>query len=623
MINYLSVENVTYHYGDILLFNEVSFGVAQGQKVALIARNGAGKTTLFNILTGNIPPQAGAVTIRNGIEVGYLHQDPYLNPANTVLQELFDAPGELIKTIQQYENAIQHNNIDKIAVLTDKMDHLNAWDYENRIKQILSELKVDQFDQLVGNLSGGQKKRVALAKVLLSEPDFILLDEPTNHLDLDMIEWLEQYLSKSKATLLMITHDRYFLDRVCNHILELDDETIYQYQGNYKYFLEKREERINLKTQEIEKARNLLQREQDWMNRQPQARATKAKYRIDAYYDLKDVANQKLDNRSMDLNITGARLGKKILELDHISKAYNNLKLINNFTYKFARLEKVGIIGNNGTGKTTFLNIITRSLPPDTGTIEVGETVVWGYYQQQGIEVNDDKKVIEVISEISEKIDLGEGQSFSAAQFLRYFLFPNEMHYVQVNKLSGGERKRLHLMTVLMRNPNFLILDEPTNDLDIFTLNVLEEYLKSFKGCVIIVSHDRYFMDKVVDHVFAFKGDGIIKDYPGNYSDYLEKRTKEERLQKKESTQIQSIVEKTNKNTYKLSYAQKRELEQLEKKLSELEHEKFAIEKGLADGSYSAEELSTKTIRFGEVLQQIEEVEMRWFELKEIEEIDN
>jgi ABC transport system ATP-binding/permease protein len=619
MANFLSVDNLTYHYGELVLFDEISFGVAEGQKVALIARNGAGKSTLFNILTGMFPPQNGDVTFRKGIEVGYLRQDPELNGLNTVMEELFDATSEVIQTIKQYEHAIQHNLMGDLSALTEKMDHLNAWDYESRIKQILSELKIVQFDQLIQELSGGQKKRVALAKVLISEPDFIFLDEPTNHLDLDMIEWLEQYLGKSKSTLLMITHDRYFLDRVCNYILEIDDQSLFQYQGNYKYYLEKREERINQKTQEVEKARNSLRKEQDWMNRMPQARATKAKYRIDAYYDLKDVASQNLEGREMELNITGARLGSKILEIYNLSKAYGDLKLLTDFSYKFIRNEKIGIIGKNGTGKTTFLNMITGQLAPDKGHVEIGETVKWGFYRQQGIEIADDKKVIDVISEIAERIDLGDGNSMSAAQFLRYFLFPNEMHYVLVRKLSGGERKRLHLMTVLMHNPNFLILDEPTNDLDIFTLNVLEDYLRGFKGCVIIVSHDRYFMDKVVDHVFVFKGEGLIKDYPGNYTEYLIARQIEEKTQAK-SDVVKKPVEKKKSDVRKLSFNDKRELEKIEKEMADLELEKLTIETGLSQGKFSGDELTKKSIRIGEVIALIEDKELRWFELKEIEE---
>ncbi|MBN2743897.1 MAG: ABC-F family ATP-binding cassette domain-containing protein [Marinilabiliaceae bacterium] len=623
MINYLSVENVTYHYGDLALFDNINFGVSEGQKVALIAKNGAGKTTLFNILTGQFPPQEGEVTFRKGIRVGYLSQDPELCLDNTVMQELFFAEGEAIQTIRQYEEALHHHDMDALSRLTSRMDHLNAWDYESRIKQILAQLKITRFDQQISELSGGQRKRVALAKVLITEPDFILLDEPTNHLDLDMIEWLEQYLGKSKSTLLMITHDRYFLDRVCNHILELDNQTIYQYQGNYPYYLEKREERIAMKSAEVEKARNLLRKEQEWMNRMPQARATKAKYRIDAFYELKDVASQRLGGREMELGIQGARLGSKILEMDGVCKAYDDLVMMKDFTYKFARNEKVGIIGNNGTGKTTFLNMISGQIAPDSGTIEIGETVVFGYYRQQGIVVDDDKRVIDVISEISEKISLGDGQTMSASQFLRYFMFPNEMHYVQVAKLSGGERKRLHLMTVLMRNPNFLILDEPTNDLDIFTLNVLEDYLRAFKGCLIIVSHDRYFMDKVVDHVFVFQGNGVVKDFPGNYTEFQDYRKEQDKIKAQEKPADKRATEakpaeKKADTTRKLSFKEKRELEQLEADIAALEDEKNSLETALSSGTLTGDELTQKSMRVGQIIEQLEEKEMRWLELSEI-----
>lgn len=620
MINYLSVENLTYHYGDIALFENVSFGVAEGQKVALIARNGAGKTTLFNILTGQFPPQNGEVTLRKGLRVGYLPQEPVLNNDLTVTQELFNGTGQLIETIRQYEEALVSHDTELLSRLTAMMDHLNAWDYESRIKQILAQLKITRFEQKISELSGGQRKRVALAKVLISEPEFLFLDEPTNHLDLDMIEWLEQYLSKSKATLLMITHDRYFLDRVCNQIMELENETIYQYSGNYHYYLEKREERIARKTAEVEKAQNLLRKEQDWMNRQPQARATKAKYRIDAFYELKDVASQKLSGRELELNIQGARLGSKVLDMAGVCKSYDDLNLLQNFTYKFARNEKIGIIGNNGTGKTTLLSMITGTVQPDSGTIDIGETVVFGYYRQQGIVIDDNKKVIEVISDISEKISMGDNQNMSAAQFLRYFLFPNEMHYVQVNKLSGGERKRLHLMTVLMKNPNFLILDEPTNDLDIFTLNVLEDYLRGFKGCVIIVSHDRYFMDKVVDHVFVFEGNGVIKDFPGNYTDYQDYKKEVEKQRAQDKPVAAKVIEKSTSvsSTRKLSFKEKKELEQLEADIAALESEKQQIESDLSSGSLSAAELTTASNRIGEVISLLEEKEMRWLELNDI-----
>ncbi|MFT3738241.1 MAG: ABC-F family ATP-binding cassette domain-containing protein [Breznakibacter sp.] len=560
------------------------------------------------------------MTVRKNIRVGYLSQDPELLVSNTVTQELFSAEGELMGTIREYEHALALHDMDELSRLSARMDELNAWDYENRIKQILAQLKITRFDQKVSELSGGQRKRVALAKVLISEPDFLFLDEPTNHLDLDMIEWLEQYLGKSRATLLMITHDRYFLDRVCNQIFELDSNALFQYQGNYHYYLEKRDERIAQKTAEVEKARNLLRREQEWMDRMPQARATKAKYRIDAYYELKDVASQRLGGKELDIELKGARLGSKIIDMEGVSKAYGNQRLFEGFTYKFAKNEKVGIIGHNGTGKTTFLNLLTGDIKPDGGTIEVGETVVFGYYRQQGIQIDNEKKVIDVIAEISEKISFGETQSMSPSQFLRYFLFPNEMHYIQVNKLSGGERKRLHLMTVLMRNPNFLILDEPTNDLDIFTLNVLEDFLKGFGGCVLIVSHDRYFMDKVVDHVFVFEGNGTIRDFPGNYTDLQDFRKQSGKgIVKEPKTVEKKTAERPEKDpARKLTFKEKKELEQLETDIARLEDEKRQLETALSSGSLRVDELDTKAKRIGVVIELLEEKEMRWLELNDV-----
>ncbi|WP_430813063.1 ABC-F family ATP-binding cassette domain-containing protein [Carboxylicivirga sp. RSCT41] len=621
MINYLSVENLTQHWGDIRLFNDISFGLNEGQKVALIARNGAGKTTLLNILGGKIPANEGNITLRNGITMGYLSQDPYLNKEHTVIEEVFNVDNETVQTIKAYEQALEKNDQQALGALIEKMDVLQAWDYEQRIKQILSQLKITRFDQSVSELSGGQQKRVALASILISEPELLILDEPTNHLDLEMVDWLEQYLSKSKATLLMVTHDRYFLDRVCNEIIELADETIYRYQGNYSYFLKKRQERLANKKAEIEKARNLLKTEQEWMNRMPQARATKAKYRIDAFYDLKDKAHQNINEQNLELGIAQARLGKKVINLHGISKAFDDLQLIKDFSYKFAPYEKVGIVGKNGTGKSTFLNILTGALQPDTGEVEKGETVVFGYYRQEGIKIDDNKKVIEVISDIAEDISLGEGKRMSASQFLRYFLFPNEMHYVQVNKLSGGEKKRLLLMTVLIKNPNFLILDEPTNDLDIFTLNVLEDYLANFKGCVIVVSHDRYFLDKVTDHLFAFEGNCRIKDFVGSYSDYNKQKKQEER-QVSKAVKQENVVEKPKpaSKQKKLSYKEKRELEQIESELQILEEKKESLQNELNSGSLASEDLVLKSKELNEIMDTLDEKEMRWLELKEIED---
>ncbi|MCT4644605.1 MAG: ABC-F family ATP-binding cassette domain-containing protein [Carboxylicivirga sp.] len=622
MVNYLSIENLTQHWGDIRLFNNITFGLNEGQKVALIARNGAGKTTLLNILGGKIPANEGNITLRNGIKLGYLPQDPYLNKDHTVIEEVFNTDSEVVQTIKAYEQAIANNDEQNMGALIEKMDTLQAWDYELRIKQILSQLKITRYDQPVSELSGGQQKRVSLASILISEPDLLILDEPTNHLDLEMVDWLEQYLSKSKSTLLMVTHDRYFLDRVCNEIIELADETIYHYQGNYSYFLRKRQERLANKKAEIEKARNLLKTEQEWMNRMPQARATKAKYRIDAFHELKDKAQQNINEQNLELGISQARLGKKVINLHNISKSFDDLELIKDFSYKFAPYEKVGIVGKNGTGKSTFLNILTESLQPDSGEVEKGETVVFGYYRQEGIKIDDNKKVIEVISDIADDISLGEGKRMSSTQFLRYFLFPNEMHHVQVNKLSGGEKKRLLLMTVLMRNPNFLILDEPTNDLDIFTLNVLEEYLSNFKGCVIVVSHDRYFLDKVTDHLFAFEGNCVIKDFVGSYSDYSRQKKNEEKIQTKAVKKEKTPDKKQNPapKAKKLSYKEKRELEQIELELEELESKKSTLQEELNNGTLATDALVEKSQELSNVMEELETKEMRWLELKEIED---
>ncbi len=620
-VNYLSVENLTHHYGDVRLFDNLNFGISEGEKVGLIARNGTGKTTLLNILAQILPSDEGTVIYRKGITIGYLPQLPEVNDNNTVIEEIFESENPQVIAIKAYEQALESGNHDELGQLIEELDKLGAWDFEARIKQILTQLKITKFDQLIGQLSGGQKKRVALAHILISEPDFLILDEPTNHLDLEMIEWLEDYMSRSKATLLMVTHDRYFLDRVCNEIYELADQTLYHYKGNYQYFLEKREERISTHNAQVEKAKNLLKTEQDWMNRMPQARGTKAKYRVDAFDDLKKRAHSGIQEQSINLDIKSARLGKKIIECFNVSKAFGDLKILDDFNYKFAQGEKVGIIGKNGTGKSTFLNTITGALEPDSGHLETGETVVVGYYRQDGMKIDDGKKVIDVIADISESITLGSGNSMSPAQFLRHFLFPNEMHYVLVEKLSGGEKKRLYLMTVLMTNPNFLILDEPTNDLDIFTLNLLEEYLQNFKGCVVIVSHDRYFMDKIVDHLFVFEGQGVIKDFPGNYSIYHDFKIEEEKEQRKVEREKKEPVqkEKPKDKPKKLSFKEKKEMEQLEVDMENLNSEKETIENELNSGSLSPDEIGDKAKRLNEIMELLDEKEMRWLELSEIE----
>ena len=619
MISYLQVENLSKSYGDLTLFERISFGVGQGQKIALIAKNGTGKTSLLNIIAGIDSQDSGEIIFRNDIKVAYLQQNPDLDHNNTVLNEVFNSNDPVLSVIRDYEKALETNDQEKMTEMIEKMDQYKAWDYENKVKQILSKLKITNFDQVIGQLSGGQKKRVGMAKVLITNPDFLILDEPTNHLDLEMIEWLEEYLNKSKGTLLMVTHDRYFLDRVCNEIIELDTNSIFTYKGNYSYYLEKRAERIENSNAEVGKAQKLLKTEQEWMRRMPQARGTKAKYRIDAFYELKKKAASGFKEDSMELDIKSARLGKKILELDGLHKSFGDLTILNDFSYKFQRGEKIGIVGKNGTGKSTFLNIITQNLEADSGTIEIGETVVYGYYKQDGISINEDERIIDVIKEIAESIDLGNGKVMSASQFLEYFLFPPKTQYNYVSKLSGGEKRRLYLMTVLMRNPNFLILDEPTNDLDIMTLNVLEDYLLNFKGCLIIVSHDRYFMDKVVDHMFVFEGKGKIRNFPGNYTIYRDTITEEEKEIKKLDKQVKPKKEKpkSNNNAKKLSFKEKREFEQLEIDLEQLNQEKEDLEQAMSSGTLSNDDLMEKSSRIQTVIDLIDEKEFRWLELSE------
>jgi ATP-binding cassette subfamily F protein uup len=621
MISYLQVENLSKRYGELLLFENISFGIGKEQRIALIAKNGTGKTTLLDIIAMKDTPDEGAVTRRNDITIGYLEQNPEFDDYKTVVEQVFTSSNEVITAIKDYEESIKCNDKERIANAMSRMDSLRAWDYEVKVKQILSQLNVYNFDQLVKHLSGGQKKRLALANVLINEPDILILDEPTNHLDMDMIEWLEAFLAKSKSTLLMVTHDRYFLDKVCNEIIELEDNRIYTYKGNYAYYLEKREERIAVSNATIGRARALLKTEMEWIVRSPQARATKAKSRIDNFYKLEEQASQKIKKDRIELNIKTSRLGKKILEMYNISKRFDDLVLVDDFTYKFQRNEKVGIVGPNGCGKSTFLNLITKELKLDTGVIDVGETVIIGYYKQSGISLNDEKRVIDVIKDIAEVVSMGSGRKLSASQFLEYFLFAPEAQYGLVSKLSGGERRRLYLMTVLMRNPNFLLLDEPTNDLDIMTLNVMEDYLVNFNGCTLIVSHDRYFLDKTVDTVFVFEGNGRVKNYPGNYSYYRQIKDLKAKEAKKHQKQekIEKIVP-VKKNKKKFSYKEKREYETLEIELAELESEKSTLETDINSGTLSTNELTEKSNRFSEILETIDEKEFRWLELNELME---
>lgn len=624
MSTYLLVENATKSYGDIVLFENITFVVNEGQKLALIAKNGTGKTTLLNILAGRDSFDSGSFYINKDIKVGYLEQDPKFDPELTIFQAAYGAPGEMMDAVRAYELAVHSADKKHLEQAITQMDLHNAWDFDVKIRQMLSVLKLDNLDQLVGTLSGGQIKRLALAVALINEPDFLILDEPTNHLDLDMIEWLEDYLLKTQITLLMVTHDRYFLDRICNEIIEIDEKTAYSYKGNYSFFLQKREDRILNKNLNAEKAQNLLRRELEWMRRMPKARGTKAKYRIDAFYDLKEQSEYRRNEKQVDINVKTSRLGNKILVLEHVSKSFGDKVMLSDFSYTFSRFEKVGIIGRNGVGKSTFLNLITANLKPDTGKIDPGETVVYGYYQQKGLQFKPQQRVIDVVKEIAEVITLGDGRQMSVSQFLTHFLFSPEMQYVQVEKLSGGERRRLYLMTVLMRNPNFLILDEPTNDFDIVTLNVLEEYLSTFGGCLIIVSHDRFFMDKLVDHLFIFEGDGAVYDFPGNYSDYRASQKQQEieakRAEAKEKPKPVASEAKTapENEKRKLSFKEKKELEQLETDLEALETEKAQLETDMNSGTLKPDELLEKSKRIAEVIRLIDEKSDRWLELSSI-----
>ena len=516
MISYLQIENLTKSFGDLLLFENISFGISDKQRVALIAKNGTGKTTLLNIIAGKEDYDTGTISFRRDLRVGYLEQNPVYNPKLSVIDACLQTDNDVVKTIAEYEHCMANADHERLDEIITRMDLHKAWDYETRIKQILGKLKITNFEQTISELSGGQLKRVALANVLISEPDLIILDEPTNHLDLEMVEWLEDFLKKSNMSLLMVTHDRYFLDRVCTDIYELDHNGLYHYNGNYSYYLEKRQERIENFNAETERTVNIYKTELDWMRRQPQARATKAKSRIDRFYEIEQRAKQRRDDTKVQLDVKASYLGSKIFEAKYISKSYGDLKILDNYYYNFSRYEKMGIVGKNGTGKSTYLKILLGEVKPDSGSVDIGETVVFGYYSQDGLQFNEQMKVIDVVREIAEEVNLGNGRKMSASQFLQHFLFTPETQYNYVYKLSGGEKRRLHLCTVLMRNPNFLVLDEPTNDLDIVTLNILEEYLQSFKGCVIVVSHDRYFMDKVVDHLLVFKGNAELKDFPGN-----------------------------------------------------------------------------------------------------------
>ena len=620
MVSYLQVENLTKSFGDLVLFSDLSFGIAEGQRIGLIAKNGSGKTTLLNILAGKEGYDEGRITFRRDLRVGYLEQSPSYPSELTVLEACFYHGNSTVQLIKEYEHCMETPGNPGMDELLLRMEHEKAWDYERRAKQILSQLKIRDFDQPIKQLSGGQLKRVALANVLITEPDLLIMDEPTNHLDLEMTEWLEEYLNKGSLSLLMVTHDRYFLDRVCSEIIEIDNRQIYSYKGNYSYYLEKRQERMEATNAEIARANNLYRTELEWMRRMPQARGHKARYREEAFYELEKVAKQRTYEANVKLDVKASYIGSKIFEADHLCKRFGDLKILDDFSYIFSRYEKMGIVGNNGTGKSTFIKILIGLEKPDSGVLDIGETVRFGYYSQDGLQFDDQMKVIDVVTDIAEVIELGNGKQLTASQFLQHFLFTPETQHSYVYKLSGGERRRLYLCTVLMRNPNFLVLDEPTNDLDIVTLQVLEEYLCNFKGCVIVVSHDRYFMDKVVDHLLVFRGQGDIRDFPGNYSDYrdwkLAKASHDKAVSKpkEEKTQRVRLNEKR-----RMTFKERKEFEQLEQDIACLEEEKKLIEDSLCSGELSVDELTEKSKRLPLLEAELDEKTMRWLELSEIE----
>ena len=627
MASFLQVENISKSYGDKVLFRNISFNINEGDKIALIAPNGTGKSSLLKILAGiDSSDRGGEIKFMKDIKVAFLDQTIDFNPQNTLFDEVYSRLGDTYDVIRTYEQAITSGDERKIAQAMAAMDAVDGWSAEQRIKQVLSSMKLTRLDQPMGELSGGEAKRAAIALMLLQEADFLVMDEPTNHLDIDVIEYIESYLQKSRCTLLMVTHDRYFLDRVCNTIFELDRGELFVYRGNYSEFLEKREERYTNMQANIDKARNLLRRELEWIRSTPQARTGKARYRINAFYDLKGKASVSLARKDMTIDVATSRLGGKIIDCEDVTLHFGERTMLDDFSYKFSRYERVGIVGKNGAGKSTFLNLMTGYLQPEKGKIERGETLRIGYYRQQGMDFKAGQTVFDIVHDIAETIEASDGHSVSATTMLNRFLFPPDTHNKRVEILSGGEQRRLYLLTVLMRNPNFLILDEPTNDLDILTLNVLEEYLMAFKGCLLIVSHDRYFLDKTVDHLFIFREGGVVKDFVGQYSEYRE-YVKEQEAE--EARQAKIAAEKAQKNKpqpttsatpsrRKLSYKEQRELEQLEIELPQLESEKTALEERLSSGTLSHEELSAAAARIGEIINQIEDKEMRWLELSEI-----
>jgi ATP-binding cassette subfamily F protein uup len=622
-MNYLSVENLTKSFGERVLFSDLTFGIDQGQKVSIIAKNGSGKTTLLRCLMDYEQYDSGRIVYRNDIRIAFMEQTELMNEKQTILEAVFDHDLPELKLIKEYNVAMDNNDEKALEHLYQEITEMNAWDIEVKVQQILSVLKLQDTSQVVGSLSGGQKKRVALAKVLLSDADFLFLDEPTNHLDLDMIEWLESYLATSKSTILMVTHDRYFLEVVCDTIFELADKTLYKYKGNFSYYLEKKAEREDQLQSTIEKAKNTFRKELDWIRRQPKARSVKQKARVDAFQDIKKTALQNTDEDELELPVKMERLGSKIVEFHKVGKEFGEKKILEDFTYNVQRLERLGIVGNNGSGKTTFLKMLLGEEPTNKGKIVIGETVVFGYYSQDLIKVKDDFKVIDVVKEVAEYIPLEKGKQLSAAQLLERFLFPRDMHYTFVHKLSGGEKRRLKLLRVLMSNPNFLILDEPTNDLDIFAMSVLEDYLRNFQGCLIVVSHDRYFMDKMVDHLFVFEGEGVIKDIVGNYTDFRKKQIQDKRDEKNgvSKVKIEKVVEEKPKLKEelkrKLTFNEKAEFESLEKNLEKLELDKATILAKISSEGVSNQDVYELGVKLGEIVSEIEEKTNRWIELSE------
>lgn len=621
MANLLQVENLTKSFGVNSLFDDINFTINEGDKVGLIAKNGTGKSTLLSIIAGDDTPDDGKLIFKNDVTIGYLKQLPQFEPHMSVMDTCLIGDDDQSKAIRQYENALIDGNNEEMTKAIQAMDLASAWDYEERFKQILSQLKIDDFKQRISELSGGQIKRVALAKILISNPQFLILDEPTNHLDIDMIEWLEAYLSRSRMTILMVTHDRYFLDKICSKILELDQKSIYGYDGNYNYYLEKRAERIDAQNAAVEKARNLLRTEIEWMRRQPQARAHKAQYRIDAFYDLKERAQSRNDKGDVELNVKAGYIGKKIFVAHHVSKSFDGKVILNDFNYIFSRYEKLGIVGDNGVGKSTFIKLLLDRIQPDSGYFEIGETVKFGYYSQEGIHFDEGKKVIDAIRDVAEHIYFDEKHHYSASQFLQLFLFSPTDQQKLIEKLSGGEKRRLYLAMVLMSKPNFLILDEPTNDLDIQTLEILEDYLSKFSGCLIVISHDRFFMDRCVDHTFVFMGDGVIKDFPGNYSEYRawkEAHEKEEATVQKQKAESKPAKPRNNNrdNSQKLTFKEKREFEELTESIDRLTKEKEELF-NLFNSGEQIDDVATKASRFEEVKDLLDEMELRWLELSE------